>query len=94
VCIAKVPARFGGRRRNILRGGVPRLPYRDALRLGSREPGAASAARAQTKARKTKFRDWASELAKEVAKEQMPALATRDLSLVESRAAIDSLLIR
>ena len=34
------------------------------------------------------------ELAKEVAKEQMPALATRDLSLVESRAAIDSLLIR
>lgn len=33
MCIAKVPARFGGRRRNILRGGVPRLPYR--------EPGAA-----------------------------------------------------
>ena len=35
MCIAKVPARFGGRRRNILRGGVPRLPYRDASRLGS-----------------------------------------------------------
>ena len=33
---------------------------RDALRLGSREPGAALAARAQTKSRKTKFRDWVS----------------------------------
>ena len=33
MCIAKVPARFGGRRRNILRGGVPRLPY--GTRCGS-----------------------------------------------------------
>jgi hypothetical protein len=33
------------------------------------------------------------ELAKEVAKEQMPALSIRDLSLSESRAAIESLLI-
>ena len=31
MCIAKVPARFGGRRRNILRGGVPRLPYETQL---------------------------------------------------------------
>jgi hypothetical protein len=34
------------------------------------------------------------ELAKEVAKEQKPALAIRDISLSESRAAIESLLIR
>jgi hypothetical protein len=59
VCIAKVHAQFGGRRRNILRGGVPRLPYRDpASRLfrdlrdsvtpakaGGIEPGRRSRAR-------------------------------------------------